>query len=295
MRSLATYRDILRKKGWRYSLAEGWRAICPIWWTTDKEIKALIRQDRTYLYLKKHYSKYMRDYAEPQGTIPKIIWICWLQGIENAPETVKMCYESVCRWTSANFEIRVLTAENMFEYVSLPDSIVDKYKKGRIPFAQFSDILRVSLLAAHGGIWMDSTVLMTGRMPDYVTEESLFMYRSSWLVPGRTKTSNWFLASVPGHPVMENMRQLLIAYWQRESYLRDYYIFHILLAILVEENQQAKRLFEAMPYIQNVDVHTMMYRAAKEPYSVRLKQDILSKSNIHKLSHKNGIDYSMYI
>lgn len=295
MRSVKAYIDILRKKGLRYSLAEGWRAVWPLWWTMDKATKDLIHQGRSYHYLKAKYGHVFADYEEPVGQVPKVIWICWLQGIEQAPRTVQLCYESVKKWAGKEFEIRVLTAENMLAYVTLPGEIITKYRSGRIPFAQFSDILRVSLLAEHGGIWMDATVMMTGEMPNYVTDGALFMYRGSWLQPGKTVASNWFLASVKGHPIMQNMRAVLIDYWQHENYLRDYYIFHILLKVLVETNEQSRCLFEAMPYIQNVDVHTMMFRAGKEPYSEALKADILSRSHIHKLSHKNGIDYHLYI
>lgn len=293
MRSVATYRDILRKKGIRYSLHEGWKAIWPIRWTQSKAIKDLIAQDRAYKYLQR-YARYAQDYAIPTSNVPKHIWICWLQGIDSAPATVQLCFDSVQRFAN-DFEITLLNAENMLNYVTLPEDILEKYRMGRIPFAQFSDILRVSLLAQHGGIWMDATVLMTGSMPEYVTSSNLFMFRGSWLQPGQTVASNWFLASAPQHPIMCNMQNLLIAYWQNETYLRDYYIFHILLKILVEQHEQSRNLFQSMTYQQNVDVHTLMFRAASEPYSEQLKKDIQLHSTIHKLSYKNGIDYSMYI
>jgi len=294
MRSLKTYIDILQKKGLRYSIQEGWRAIWPIWWTSNQSIKNRIHQERTYQYLLRHYVPYITSQPNPQGNVPKIIWICWLQGMDTAPKTVQLCYESVQRWAKG-FDIRLLTAENMLQYVSLPNDIINKYQSGRIPFAQFSDILRVSLLAEHGGIWMDATVMMTGEMPKYVTEGDLFMYRESWLQSSRSLASNWFLASTQGHPIMRNMQQLLIAYWQHEHYLRDYFIFHILLYILVRNNAQCKQLFNRMHYVSNADVHAMQFRAANEPYSELLKQDILQNSTIHKLSHKNAVDYHLYI
>ena len=293
MRSLKTYWNILQRKGIRYSLQEGWKTIWPIRWTQSKTIKDLVAQDRAYKHLQR-YARYAKDYSLPTSQVPKHIWICWLQGLDAAPRTVQLCFESVKRH-AADYEITVLTSENMLNYVSLPEDIVEKYRTGRIPFAQFSDILRVSLLAQHGGIWMDATVLMTGPMPEYVTSSSLFMFRGSWLQPGQTVASNWFLASAPQHPIMCNMQNLLIAYWQHETFLRDYYIFHILLKILVEQHEQSRTLFQSMIYQQNVDVHTLMFRAASEPYSEQLKADIHSHSTIHKLSYKNGIDYSMYI
>ena len=39
---------------------------------------------------------------------------------------------------------------------------MEKWEKGRIPAAMFSDLLRVELLIKYGGTWIDSTVLCTG-------------------------------------------------------------------------------------------------------------------------------------
>lgn len=292
MRSISTYRTILQKKGLRYAIQEGWRAVWPLWCTRDKAVKDLIHSQRVERYLRR-YLQFATDYPEPSVSVPPIIWICWLQGMEQAPLLVQQCYASVLRYAEG-FEVRLITAENMFDYVQIDPRVVEKYRAGRIPFAQFSDILRVALLAEHGGIWMDATVAMTGAMPDYVTRGSLFMFRTSLLQQMPTAASNWFLAACPHHPLMLNMRELLTQYWLHESHLRDYYIFHILLYILVREHAQSQRLFRAMPYVPNVDVHTMMYRAA-EPFSEALKADILSRSTIHKLSYKNDIDYSLYI
>jgi len=46
--------------------------------------------------------------------------------------------------------------------VELPGYIVEKWEKGRIPAAMFSDLLRVELLIKYGGTWIDSTVFCTG-------------------------------------------------------------------------------------------------------------------------------------
>lgn len=43
--------------------------------------------------------------------------------------------------------------------MKLPDYIVKKWEKGRIPADLFSDLLRLELLIRYGGTWIDSTVL----------------------------------------------------------------------------------------------------------------------------------------
>ena len=47
--------------------------------------------------------------------------------------------------------------------VNMPDYIIRKQQSGEIDLTHFSDILRMMLLAQHGGIWMDSTLLIPSK------------------------------------------------------------------------------------------------------------------------------------
>ena len=286
MRTLSTYIKILRTKGIRYSIQEGWRAVWPLWFTTDKAVKNIIHQRRVCTMLRRKYLRYATDFDEvtADATVPRIIWICWLQGLADAPAIVQRCVKSV-RDNCPTFEVRILTEGNMLDYVDIPADIIARWRSGRMPFAHFSDILRVSLLAQHGGIWMDATVLMTGPMPDYVTQGPLFMFRSSWLDASPHVGSNWMLAASANHPVMRNMRALLIEYWRHEGYLRDYLIFHDLLAVMYAGHAQTRRCIDAMPYVCNADPHTLVNRLF-EPWSEALWSDVCRVSAIHKLSYK---------
>ena len=58
----------------------------------------LMTRDRTYYKLQKKYKKYLyninfNNNEEKQKS--DYVWFCWMQGIENAPELVKKCYEKV--------------------------------------------------------------------------------------------------------------------------------------------------------------------------------------------------------
>ena len=65
----------------------------------------------------------------------KIIWFCWLQGMEEAPNIVLACYNSIKR-NIPDREIKLIDAKNWKEYVELPDFIVKKWEKGIIPVAR---------------------------------------------------------------------------------------------------------------------------------------------------------------
>ena len=79
---------------------------------------------------------------ETGGKNSRYVWVCWLQGMENAPELVKVCYELLCKNINDR-EIVVLTNENLSQYVHLPEYIERKHEKDIIPDAAFTDMLRL--------------------------------------------------------------------------------------------------------------------------------------------------------
>jgi len=69
------------------------------------------------------------------------IWVLWFQGIENAPEVVKICYESLLKYCPQK-NIILLSEENLNDYISLPKYVEDKYQQGIISRTHYSDIVR---------------------------------------------------------------------------------------------------------------------------------------------------------
>ena len=109
----------------------------------------MIQKEKEYknLELKRNPSRY--------------VWTCWLQGLDNAPDLVKVCHASLCEYIKDR-SVVVLTNKNLQQYVTLPEYILRKHEQGIIPDAAFSDMLRLELLCKHGGTWIDATVLCTG-------------------------------------------------------------------------------------------------------------------------------------
>ena len=286
MRSIRTYLDIMRKKGVYTCLRETKKAVWPVWWTHSRAAIEQIQAERTSRYLWCEYGSMISKPLEATQDIKrnKQIWICWLQGRNNAPEIVKKCIDSVERYGDG-YEVLVLSAETVFDFVSLPEQIIRKYQSGKIAFTHFSDILRTALLVQHGGIWIDSTVLLTDSIPEVISEQPLFFFQRSVLQSAPHFGSNWFLAANKGNPVMKRMLELLIAYWTGECVLRDYYIYHIFMYLLLVRNTQAADMLRTMPYIPNVDAHTLQYRLF-EDFNEQQWNHICSRSAIHKLTWK---------
>lgn len=185
------------------------------------------------------------------------VWWCWLQGIESAPELAKACLASLRRCLRG-VEIVVVDERNYSEWCSLPEYVTRKYEEGRIPPAMFSDMLRLQLLATHGGVWIDSTVLCTmdahkeGGKDSFhpsweeIVRAELFVFQ--YTEPGKRWTgniSNWFIASRKGNPFVAVVRDMLFAYWRENDVVVNYYICHLFFAMVARElPEQVAR----MPY-----------------------------------------------
>ncbi|OQX73377.1 MAG: hypothetical protein B6D64_13895, partial [Bacteroidetes bacterium 4484_276] len=88
------------------------------------------------------------------SNIPKIIWILWLQGFEDAPDVVKRCLAS---WKKHNptWKINLLDETNIKQFIDVHAIIGRNYKE--ISKQALSDVIRINLLSKFGGVWTDAT------------------------------------------------------------------------------------------------------------------------------------------
>lgn len=212
------------------------------------------------------------------------IWVCWLQGIDNAPPIVKKCFQSL-KQNIGNREIVIITRENFTQYVELPDYIISKYEKGIIGNAHFSDILRLKLLITYGGTWIDSTVLTTSNnIPSYMFDDDLFVFRT--LKPGLDghpiSVSNWFITSKQHNEILELTLKLLYTYWERNDSLIDYYIFHMFFELAVEAYPELWR--KVIP-VSNELPHMLLLRLFDD-YDEKMFDGIVNQTSFHKLTYK---------
>ena len=185
-----------------------------------------------------------------------IVWVCWFQGLENAPEIVKICQTSLRQYLGDR-EIIVLTDENMSQYVTFPEHIQKKYQKGLIPMAHYSDLLRLEVLTRYGGTWIDATVLCTGeatlndgrlKVVDYL-DADLFLFQYYREGDARIRgVSNWFISASSNQKTLLILKEMLYQYHNDYNCAVAYFIFHVFFMMI------AKKLPEEvvkMPRVSN--------------------------------------------
>lgn len=216
-------------------------------------------------------------------TIPKIIWFCWMQGMDNAPELVKACFNRLKK-VHNDYEINIITKENYKDFTSLPDYIVQKWEKNIITTTHFSDILRNNLLLNNGGFWIDSTVFLSAPIPQIIQKSHFFLFQS--YKPGsngkEVNLSSWFIGSVKNNPVLKLTEKLLFNYWKKKNYLIDYFLYHNYLQMSLNHYEEIKK---QIPKYTNETAHYLLFELKNNYDEIKYK-NICYQTFAHKLTYK---------
>lgn len=214
------------------------------------------------------------------------VWVCWMQGMELAPDLVQRCYRSL-KENLKDKEVVLLTEDNLDQYVKIPDFILDKLHKGIITRTHFSDILRVELLIQNGGTWIDATVFCSGGdIPKYMMEDEFFIFQK--LKPGSDGStinmSSWFMTAWSNQKFLLATRELLYAYWRKNNRLIDYFLLHLFMMLVKDYySDEWKHIF---PYPNSLP-HVLLLRMF-EPYNEDLWNNLKTICPFHKLSYKRS-------
>lgn len=254
------------------------------------EILRLSTQLKVQLKLKKKYDYVLKECEKKYNTLDKKrsnkVWVCWLQGIDNAPVLVQRCFESLNK-NLKDKDIILITLENYKQYVDFPQHIIEKWHKGIITNTHFSDLLRLELLINHGGTWIDATVLCTGEnIPSYILDSDLFFYQV--LKPGRDghslTISSWLITACTNNKVLLLTRELLYEYWKKEKFMKDYFLLHMFMSIVLErypeEYNKVFKMCNSIPHILLLQIY--------EPYDCKKYEQIKQMTPLHKLSYKGN-------
>ena len=217
--------------------------------------------------------------ARALSGLPPRVWVYWGQGFAEAPPVVSRCHEELMRYHTAD-EVVALDDRHVADYVEIPELVRRRTAKN---WTKFSDALRLELLSHYGGIWLDATCLVRGRLPDAVPEllsSGFFAFQHR---PARI--ASWFVASEPNHPVVAMTREAQYLYWEHFPRTTDYFVLHHLVESLYHVADDFREYFESTPR-RGVEEAVRFRRAMDKPYDPERYEKLLAASLVHKLTHK---------
>lgn len=260
----------------------------------DKKALEILRLAVEYKTKKKIEKKYKNRLNEVEKSYDpnikreqsKKVWICWFQGIENAPAIVRKCVDSVIH-NLCDREVIIITEKNYKNYVEFPQYIVEKWRAGNITDTHMTDLMRLELLLKYGGTWIDATVLCTSpseQIPAYFFDSDLFMYQA--LKPGRDGESmfisSWYMSACSNNKILWITRELLYSYWLKNNCLADYFLLHIFMCMVLEHQEEEWK--KIVPR-DNATPHILLLNLF-ETYDEQMYKSTIQQTPFHKLSYK---------
>ena len=250
---------------------------------SSDEIRDLNKSEKIYLKLRKKYKNLISLNLKTNMETSNYIFTCWLQGEENAPDLVKACFKSM-RENFKDWELIIITSENLKEYVNFPNFIIEKWKNKIISNTHFSDLLRTELLIKYGGLWLDSTVFCTGSIDRYINQNTdLFVYKNEHRKDATCLLSSWLIYSKSNNPILINTRDILYKYWKNNNFLIDYFLFHKVFTLVCEDY---KNIWNKIPFYSNIEPHVLWFHYFYSDFNIDNFNLVKSLSNFHKLSYK---------
>ena len=247
-------------------------------------------------YIDKEFSEFIDDYDFNDVKLEKndkklnnIIWVCWWQGLDNAPEIVKTCINSIIN-NSGKYKVIVLTDENYRQYVNMPDWIEEKRKNGIISRTHYSDFLRMEILAEHGGIWLDSTFycknvdfdkyfdlpVWTIKRPDYGHASVACGNFANYSLGCNSKNRRVFAV----------IRDFLAYYWQNNDEIIDYLLTDYLIVLVQKYDKNIKKLFDNIP--SNNPKCDELFKILSDEYNDCVWNDLITNTSLFKLTWKQN-------
>jgi hypothetical protein len=174
-----------------------------------------------------------------------------LQGWENAKWLNKKVAES---WELNNpeWKIHYINFDNLKNYVTDIDYIYDEKKN--ISSQAKSDIIRLSLLKNHGGIWVDATMLCMQPLDHWVYEavdpSGLWMYHGNG--GGMEKEfgpASWFIVSQKNSYLITKWKNECDNYWNNNDSTNNYFWMDVLFKNLFETDKIFMELWKKTPYL----------------------------------------------
>ena len=254
----------------------------------------LRKHDIMIRYYEKTFGDFLKTYDYnhgnqdlPASEYSDCIWVCWWQGMEQAPELVKICIDSIKK-NAGNHKVIILTDDNYKQYVDIPEWVEEKKNKGIITRTNYSDLLRLSLLAKHGGMWIDSTFFCTSPTLDSYFNEPL------WSI----KRPDYFHASIAsgyfaGYSLAcdeENrfafitIRDFFLNYWKHNDTMVDYLMVDYMIVLAQKYDKRIAKVFESIK--PNNPECDELYKIMGEPFDENKWNKLKKDTALFKLSWK---------
>lgn len=230
----------------------------------------------------------------------KIIWQYWGQGLEEhrLPEVVRLCFRSVEKHSGSHRIIRLDDA-TLHEYLDFPDFVAEKRRHPAFKAAFFADLLRLALLDAYGGVWLDASVLLTAPLPESWQQHDCFMFARApeaenqafwaafnpdvfnWSPDHPVQVNNCIIAARAGNELIHTALDVMLNFWRSQNHIPHYFFFQIMFQELLRHH-----LPDAAFTCADDTLPHHLLAELERPYDAARLAAIAAQSPVHKLDRR---------
>lgn len=227
------------------------------------------------------------------------IWTAWLQGEENAPESIRMTLASIRKYSNGH-QVIVLTNDIIDRYVEIPQKIKEKHQSGIIENAHYADIIRMMILAKYGGLWLDAKMLLHEPIDETLFSKAFYSIGSPDTKPSRYVSDHKWIVGIIGGSVnskyLNQISAMLNAYWHKHEIPIDYLAFDYLIAVLYNNDKSFAEIVDALPHMSYYS--TSLREMLNTPYNEDMLNSLFVEGQIYIVTYKqnfkkitsNGLD-----
>lgn len=215
---------------------------------------------------------------------PKI-WMVWFSGEETLPPLQKMCVESVRR-NSNGHDVVMITLQNYKQYIDIPEKILQLFHDGILNPANLADVIRIRLLSRYGGFWIDSTVYVTEPISEKLFQSTLYSLKQKkdWFYVSECRWTGFCFYMNKKSLLPHLVDAMLMKYWEKETYIIDYFLFDYLIDIAIHDYASVKNDIDAIP-MNNPELNTLCPKLC-DKFDIEEWDKMQAKTTFFKLSWK---------
>mgnify|MGYP002828739882 CR=1 FL=1 len=212
----------------------------------------------------------------------RTIWLLWHQGEDQAPPLIQACLHS---WRQKNptWQVRVLDQASL-------DALIDtgQYPRKRA-LHHISDLVRLDLLKAYGGVWADATTLCMQPLDQWIDDTMAADFFAFARPQPLRSIASWFLAANPKSELLAHFQNAAHAYLNSRRPPQSYFFFHHTFDWLLETYPSLQKRWAQSPRISARGPHVLQRLLDDTlPLDTRPSATQLAEVPLFKLNRKKG-------
>lgn len=217
------------------------------------------------------------------------IWICWWQGEEAMPEIVKICYQRVLEFAGSH-PVHLITIDNYEKYVNISSTTISKYKNKLLLPAHLADLLRLKLLDAYGGLWLDATIFLSRPLEENVFDYDFYSLSNdckNHISVSNFRWCSFVLGCKKGNPLVHSLAVTFEKYIEQENFFIHYLVIDYFIDMLYKHNGYVKKIIDNLPdggkYLH------ILRELYPLPFDKKMFDSILAETEYFKLTYKENL------